>query len=294
MINQKYLKWINKNIHTDLTDRVIFISGGNSGIGFETTRFCLYLKMKVIWGCRNENKALISKNKILEEFPNACLDIVKLDLADLSTVRMVASFLKPRYEKIDYLYNNAGVYRLDKDHTKDGYDLTIGTNVIGTYVLTNEFISLYPNIKVILTSSITTRFANIDYSDFQMDKKYSKAKAYSNSKLMTNHLYLHYINTNENNNFNIVHPGGTYTPLIQKGYKNKVVQVLGKGFMKIFFHSPSKASLCSMYALNDDVNKCYIGPRGLFGLSGYPKIKKMPRKSCFNYQKTIESINKLI
>ena len=124
-------------------------------------------------------------------------------------------------------------------------------------------------------------FARIDYSDFQMENKYNKTKAYCNSKLMVNHICLFYQRKYPNNSFNISHPGSTYTPLINKGYKSKFIRKLGARFMKIFFHSPIKACLSAIYCLNDSINNAYVGPRGLFGLSGYPKIKYEKEKCNF-------------
>ena len=71
---------------------------------------------------------------------------------------------------------------------------------------------------------------------------------------MTNHLYLYYLNSDNKHVYNIIHPGGTYTPLIQKGYKSKLIQVLGKGFMKIFFHSPLNASLNALFCPSVSLN----------------------------------------
>ena len=105
MINKKIIKWINKNITNDLSNRVIFISGGNSGIGFEATRICLYLGLKVIWGCRNLSKAKIAKEKILKEFPSIDLDIVEFDLADICSLKNAIEYLAKTYTEINYLFN---------------------------------------------------------------------------------------------------------------------------------------------------------------------------------------------
>ena len=294
MLSKKIIKWINKNIKTDLSDRVIFISGGNSGIGFEATRICLYLDMKVIWGCRNLSKAELAKREIIKEYPNKELDIVKFDLAELSSLKDAKDYLCINYPHINYLFNNAGVYHLDKGHTKDGFDLTIGTNAIGTYVFTRYLLDIYKEIKVIFTSSLMANFAHIDCLDYQMENSYNKTKAYCNSKLMVDQIFLYLSKQYTNNCFDVSHPGSTYTPLINKGYKNKIIQKIGRPFMKIFFHGPCKASLSAIYCLNDNVKNSYVGPRGLFGLSGYPKIKHLPKKAYIGYNNTVEYINKLI
>ena len=63
-------------------------------------------------------------------------------------------------------------------------------------------------------------------------------------------------------------------------------------FMNIIFHKVDKAALSTMYLLNDNVdNYTYVGPRGLLGMSGYPKEKKIIKSIKKNYNKTIEFTN---
>ncbi len=250
--------------------------------------------MHVIWGCRNLEKAENARKQLLDEFSDACVDIITLDLSDLSSLKTAQEYIVGQGYQIDYLYNNAGVYRLPKGHTKDGYDLTIGTNALGTYVFTSYMLASFSNIKVIFNTSLTARLGHINYQDFMMETKYNKVKAYENSKLMVNHIYLHYLNSDETHHFALTHPGATYTPLINKGYKNRLFHALGKAFMKTFFHSPTKASLSALYCLNDSVSGVYVGPRGFLGLSGYPKIKSLPKKFSRQCEKTISQFNELL
>ena len=133
----------------------------------------------------------------------------------------------------------------------------------------------------------------IDYSDFFLEKHYHKIKAYCYSKRATIHLYKYFQEQFPQYVFNLVHPGSTYTPLINKGYQNSFIQKAGKIFMKIFFHSPSKAALCSIFSMSDKNINNMICPRGIANISGYPKVKKI-RKSLFtDYDKSIEQADKV-
>ena len=59
-MNKRYLKWIDKNIKTDLVNKTILITGANSGIGFEVAKYCAYLKMNIIMAVRNTDKGILA------------------------------------------------------------------------------------------------------------------------------------------------------------------------------------------------------------------------------------------
>lgn len=295
-VKVRYKKWINKNIDKKVfVGKNIFITGGNSGIGFELAKQCAYLKANVFLLCRNLQKAEIAKNEIISEYPGTKVTIIQLDLASFKSIENASNEIK-KYD-VDMFANNAGVYRLPKSKTSDGLDITIGTNFIGTYYL-NELLNLYFNslkhkVKILFQSSLTYRLSKLDLCDFCMEKRhYSPFKIYARSKAAINCLYDYKVqnNTNKNISFYLTHPGATYSPLIIKGYKNKVIRFLGKIFMKIFFHSPDKASLSMLKALESDCS-IKMGPRGLLGLSGYPhkwRIKKNKKYiECITYANNV-------
>ena len=298
MINKRYLKWLDNHINESFENKTIFISGGHSGIGYEVSRYCLFYKMNVIWGSRNLTKANEAKENILKEFPNGNVSIYQLDLADFSSIKDFVNSMMSNQIKIDYFYNNAGVYRMNKSHTRDGLDLTIGTNFIGTYYLSklmlDYFIKSKQQTKFLFTTSVMAYLRKIDYDDFLLDKKYGKIKAYCISKREIIHTCEYLKENYPNYSFNLVHPGSTYTPLINKGYKSNFMQKAGKIFMKIFFHSASKAALCTMLSLTKNNNNNMICPRGIFNLSGYPKVKKVKKSLTKNYHKTMEMTNAIV
>jgi len=296
----KYSSWLKKNITTNLEGKTIVITGGNSGIGFASSLLCAEVKMNIIWGCRNLLKAEAAKQELLKQYPKTHLEVLQLDLADLSSIAKFAANLGQISAKIDYFYHNAGVYRLPKNYTKDGLDLTIGTNFFGTYFLEQKIeeylIKTNQKTKIIFTTSLTSLFGKIREDDFLLEKKYQKAQAYFISKRMITQMFTKYAKENINPNFKyvLVHPGATYTPLIDKGYRNKVFQFLGRTFMRIFFHSPEKASLSTMLCFNENVENKLVCPRGLFHLSGYPKIIKPSRIVTKNYDLTMSRANQIL
>lgn len=293
MINKHISKWLNNNIYVSLKDKTVFITGGNSGVGFATSECFLSLGAKIYLLVRDINKGEAAKEELLKEFPNGNIQILGLDLASFSSIRECVKEIKVKKIDIDILVNNAGVFRLPKSQTKDGLELTIGTNAVGTFLfndlLKEYLISLKHRVDVVFTSSIVSKSAFIDYNDFFMDKNYNKMKVYKRSKLVVNEIYLYFLDEFKDTNVlcHLTHPGATYTPLIVKGYRNFFVRAGARLVLPIVFHKPIKACLSDLYVLNFD-KSTMAGPRGLFSLSGYPKETKF--KFIEDYNKTIDII----
>jgi len=284
-------KWIYNNINeNNFKNKNIFITGGNSGIGFELAKHCAKLGSNIYLLCRNENKAYDAIAEIKQNYPQSNINFIKLDLADLYSVESAAKEVQ-KYD-VDFFINNAGVFRLPHSKTKNDFEITMGTNFLGPLYLSSlllpYFSSLNHDVHVVFETSITSRYSKIDYNDFFMDKNYSTMKIYGRSKIAVNNMYRffaeQYVNTNLI--FSLTHPGGTYTPLITKGYRFKPLQIAAKGFMKLVFHSPEKASLTMLMGMNESQNSI-IGPRGLLEVSGYPKKTKF--KIDVNYKLCVET-----
>ena len=127
------------------------------------------------------------------------------------------------------------------------------------------------------------------------NKEYKTLKKYAISKRAITHYFLDLRNELEWTNVRVylVHPGVTHTAIVGKSF-GKIITYLADKFMNLFFHKVSKASLSTMYVLNDLVpNGTYVGPRGLFMISGYPKEYKVSRSVKKDFKKTIEETKKL-
>ena len=254
-----------------------------------------------MFAIRNIEKGKIAKEEILKEYPNTNIGILELDLSSLDSIHSFVNKVKEKKIDIDIFYANAGVYHLPLSYTKDGFEMVMGTNCIGNYVLFNELYdylrTLNHRVKYIFTTSLTSRTVKMNYNDFFMIKKYKKMKMYALSKLGTNQVYLYAINKCKNTNVLplLMHPGITYTPLIKKAYKSKVFCMCANAFMVTIFHKVDKAALSSLYLASDNISTpTFVGPRGIYQSSGYPKIHKLYRSSYRDYQKTIEVIDELV
>lgn len=287
-------RWINKYLPSDLSGESFVITGANSGIGFELAKIIAKLNGTLYLTVRNKERGEKAKKELLEINPKANITLLDLDLSDFNSIDRFTDYIIKNNIDIDYLYNNAGVYRLPYSLTKEGIEIQTGTNYIGTLYLMNNLIDylrkLPHQVKVGFVNSVTTYYYKLDFDHFFPSPKDKPIHTYANSKTMTTHMFYYFYKKYENTNVNfyLAHPGSTYTPLIAKGYKNHAIKLLGRKFMKIFFHLPPKACLVYANMIRNIPNGSYTGPRGPLQMSGYPKIYKIKPKQIKNYKKTIE------
>lgn len=132
--NKWYDDWI-KDI-PDLTDKVAIVTGSNSGTGFWAANALASKGCNVVLACRSMEKATHAKDEILTKYPDAKLDVIPMDNMDLSSVRKFAETFHAKYERLDYLLNNAGIMAQPLIKSKDGFDIQFQTNHLAHFLLT--------------------------------------------------------------------------------------------------------------------------------------------------------------
>ncbi|TDW96255.1 SDR family NAD(P)-dependent oxidoreductase [Dinghuibacter silviterrae] len=165
----------------DLTGKIAVVTGGNSGIGFETVKTLAEIGAQVVVGARDITKA----DDRLSGLKN--VSFIPLDLADPVSVDAFAKKYQSVYDRLHILVNNAGLFLVpDLQKDKRGYELQFGVNHLGHFQLTGR---LWPALKnaggarVVAVSSIGHRRMDVDLDDANFDKKpYDKWAAYGQSK----------------------------------------------------------------------------------------------------------------
>jgi retinol dehydrogenase-12 len=120
---------------TDVKGRSFLVTGASSGIGRATADALLALGGRVTVAARSEAKAGPVIEALRAAHPGAEVDLLPLDLADLAAVKRSAESFLATGRPLDVLINNAGVAG-STDLTKDGFDITVGTNFLGPYLFT--------------------------------------------------------------------------------------------------------------------------------------------------------------
>ena len=136
--------------------RTVIITGGNSGLGFETAKKIAKNKdYQVILACRNPEKAADAVRKMKEETGNDAISSMTLDTASLSSVRQFADdYAKNGPGKVYALLLNAGINGMHTGMTEDGMEVVFQTNHLGHFLLANLMLPyMEPDGKIFATSS---------------------------------------------------------------------------------------------------------------------------------------------
>ncbi len=175
--------------------RIALITGGNSGIGFATTRKLAAKGFHVILASRNQQTSAQAIARIQADNPNASVESISLDLASFASVRRCAAAFRAKGYPLHVLINNAGGAFKGKQasFTVDGFEMTFGTNHLGHFLLTNlllDDLKRSAPARVITVSSqrhipgyAGGPGAKFDYDNLKGEKFYDSATFYNNSKL---------------------------------------------------------------------------------------------------------------
>ncbi len=180
------MEW-NVNTIPDLKKKIIVVTGGNSGLGFEAAKVFARNHATVILACRSIERAREAKNEILKETHTAVIDILELDLGSLASIKAFVTQFKQKYSTLDILLNNAGIMTVPYGLTKDGFELQNGINHLGHFALTAQLFDLIratPGSRIVNVSSNAHKFGKMDFKNYLFEKgKYSKIGSYGRSKL---------------------------------------------------------------------------------------------------------------
>ena len=167
-------------------DKIAIVTGANAGLGYETTLGLAKKGTKVIMACRNKSKAEKAKEDILQKVPTGDLDIMEIDLSKLKSVRSFANAFLKKYDALHLLINNAGVMIPPYQKTEDGFELQMGANYFGHFLLTGlllEKIMQTPESRIVSLSSLAHKAGDIHFDNLHWETDYVKMKAYRQSKL---------------------------------------------------------------------------------------------------------------
>lgn len=273
----------------DQTGKTFVVTGSNSGTGKEAAKRLAAAGAKVVMAVRTPEKGERARAEILAEVPGAELEVRRLDLADLASVRAFADGIVADGVAIDVLVNNAGVMTPpERFETADGFELQLGSNFLGPFALTNLLLPVLLRSaapRVTTMSSGMANFGRIDFADPQSQQRYSPVRAYGQSKLadllMANHLAAE----SERRGWALLsdsaHPGYTQTNLQTAGAslgadaarESAITRFAGRLLPS---QLPEQGAEPLLFAATDPSarNGEYYGPQGLFSLVGPAGVAK--------------------
>ncbi|MDX1755738.1 MAG: oxidoreductase [Marinobacter sp.] len=272
----------------DQTGKTFLITGANSGIGFEAAKALAAKGGKVIMACRNLAKAEEARTAILQAVGAADLDLIELNLADLTSVSACADQLNQQYERIDVLINNAGIGWIQRQETADGFEMQLGTNHLGHFALTAQLIGLLrksPDARVVSIASLAHWVGKIHFDDLQPNRKYNGATAYCQSKLANLLFGLELQRQFDNQGVPIrsiiVHPGMSATSLANAALaeRHEALMKISERVAPFVAQDPAIGCLPTLYAATSDKVQGgdYIGPKHFFEIFGTPAKARIAR-----------------
>ena len=261
----------------DQSGRRAVVTGGNSGLGWETALELARHGAEVVLACRNAERGEDALARLRSAVPDARAELRLLDLADLASVR---AFAEGWTGPLDLLVANAGVMAVPFGTTPDGFERQLGTNHLGHFALTGQLVPALLESsagRVVVVSSLAHRMGSIAFSDLQSTYRYSRWAAYGQSKL-ANLLFMReltrrFSRSGATTSAAAVHPGGADTALFEgiTGSRGPAA-ALGRRVSATLGQSAADGALPSLYAatMPDVVPGDYFGPSGLGETRGGP------------------------
>lgn len=288
--------WTIENI-PDQTGRTAIVTGANSGIGYEAAKALAGKGAHVILAVRSADKGQRALENIRANHPEASLEMMLLDLADLNSIGEFSNNYCQRNDKLDLLINNAGVMAIPYRETVSGFEMQFGTNHLGHFALTGRLLEALlstPGSRVVTVSSTLHQSGSMNFEDLMGRQNYDKRAAYAQSKL-ANLLFAYELdrrlkaigNNGSGKTSPIslgVHPGYADTNLQEVGPKmegSTVGRVVMEIANSLFAQSAAMGALPTLYgATEPDLQGGeYIGPSGFLGMRGYPAPTQSSQRS---------------
>ena len=257
-----------------LSGKTYAITGANTGAGFEATKILLSKGAEVVMLNRNEKKSNKAIDDLKEQLgADAKVSFIKMDLAELSSVRNAVNELLKSVSKIDALICNAAVAQVaEQKFTPDGFESQLGINHYGHFLLVNLLFDKVEQtggrIVVVASEGYKMGLKTIQFEDMNFDKNYHPNNTYCHSKLaqmmFAYELQNRIKEANKDVKVYVCHPGASKTSLI-----NKDTPLMTRIMWSILSASPMVQSAEKgaypevMCATEDNLNQqTYYGPTG--------------------------------
>ena len=275
------MNWTVENI-PDLSGKIIVVTGGNSGLGFESVKAFASKGAEVVLASRSMEKGEVAREEILKTVPSGKILVMQLDLGDLDSIKNFVSAFKHNYKKLNVLLNNAGIMTTPYFTTKDGFEGQLGTNHLGHFALTGLLVDLLlktEGARIVNVSSGAHKRGEMDFHNlmFENGQDYSPMKAYGRSKL-SNLLFTYELQrkleaAKRDTIATAAHPGIAMTNLARH-LEGKFLFKIMSPLFKMMAQDQAMGALPQIRASVDPEVKGseYYGPDGKREFKGYPVV----------------------
>jgi NAD(P)-dependent dehydrogenase (short-subunit alcohol dehydrogenase family) len=168
-----------------MAGKIVLITGASRGIGKATAMGLGRMGARLCLVVRDHEKGKAVAAQIAAE-GNRDVTVMRADLASQADIRRVAAEFDERYDRIDVLLNNAGVMIPTRRLTVDGIEQTFAVNHLAYFMLTcllRDKLKASAPARIINVSSSAHARGRIDLDDLGNERKFSRMRTYSQSKL---------------------------------------------------------------------------------------------------------------
>ena len=152
--------------------KTMLITGCYQGIGEKIVKYFANLGVNIIMTYHNNYEKTMELARELEDNCSIKVDCYYLDLCKEESIKEVYNYVKEKYEKIDYLVNNAAL-SLDndiQDKSKDEFMQVLETNVVGTFLMMKYFDNIVDGYIFNISSTDGINTGNVYSIDYNASK----------------------------------------------------------------------------------------------------------------------------
>ena len=254
--------------------KTFLITGGNAGAGFEATRILLGKGARVVMLNRSAERSEAALSKLQQELgAGAEVSFVRMDLAELDSVRKAAAEVLETVPRIDALICNAAIAQVPTQQlTVDGHESMLGTNHYGHFLLSGLLFERIEQSagRIVVVASLGYKMGirAIQFDDMNWDTNYHQNKTYSQSKLaqmmFAYELQDRLAAANKNVNVHVCHPGSSRTSLITTSGNLMTRAMFKLMSMSPMVQSAEKGAYPEVMCATEDG----LEPRALYGPTG--------------------------
>lgn len=227
----------------------VLITGGNSGIGLVAAMELAKQGATVVLACRDSEKTATALEQINSVASSEVINL-PVDLANLQSVRDLAAAYQAKFQQLDVLINNAGIFPAKQRLTDDGFEMQFGVNHLAHFLLTHQLLDLLkqstPSRVVTVSSKLHTK-GNLDFDTFKGYPKYNPQTAYGQSKL-ANVLFSNELAERLRGSgvtSNCLHPGAVSTDIVRD------MPWLIRKLLGLLFIAPDKGAKTTVLLASD-------------------------------------------
>jgi len=235
-----------------MKDKIVLVTGATDGIGKQTALELAQMGATVLVHGRSSERGLRTLEEIQQKTGNSKLYFYKADLSLPSDTRRMAVEIKNKWDRLDVLLHNAGVFMKQKQLNALGWENTFAVNHMAPFILTQDLLGLVEQAKagrVITVSSIAHQRGVFDVNNLQAEKEFSDYGTYALSKLcnvlFTYHLDKLLRQRKSRVTANCLHPGVINTKLLVEGFGRVGSEISEGSKTSVFLASSEKVAAVS-------------------------------------------------